>query len=224
MNMSIQQQVDRLKRKQEMISRCWKKDGGSKEVLDFFIEILPKMLDAERCSIFIHDSANAEVWLQCGTNMGEKQIVMPRCGSNVGEVIATGKPKMVSRKDQRSRTSELVDNMTGFQTRSMICVPIKSLDGCEVTGAIMVLNKKSRESFDENDLLLLEKSANHLEMVIQNIFVSQEMSDLSQQLSHKVDASDWAIKMWMGFLGTILLMAFGIIIYFAPTIFGVFQR
>lgn len=223
MNMSIQQQIDRLKRKQEMISRCWKRDGN-KELLDFFVEILPKMLDAERCSIFVHDSANAEVWLQCGTNMAEKQIVVPRSGSNVGEVIATGQPKMVSRRDQRSRTSELVDTMTGFQTRSMICVPIKSMDGCEVTGAIMVLNKKNRDSFDDTDMILLQKCADHLEMVIQNIYVSQEMADLSQQLSHKVDVSDWAIKMWMGFLGTILLLAFGIIIYFTPTIFGVFQR
>lgn len=223
MNTSIQQQFERLKRKQEMISRCWKRDG-SKDLLDFFVEILPKMLDAERCSIFVHDSANAEVWLQCGTNMAEKQIVVPRCGSNVGEVIATGQSKMISRRDQRSRTAELVDTMTGFQTRSMMCVPIKSLDGCEVTGAIMVLNKKSREAFDDTDLVLLEKCANHLEMVIQNIYVSQEMVDLSNQLTLKESSSEWVIKMWMGFLGTILLLAFGIIIYFTPTIFGVFQR
>ncbi|MEO5376514.1 MAG: GAF domain-containing protein [Magnetococcus sp. DMHC-6] len=222
----LSQQLRRLKDQQRLINRSWH-TKGNQELLEFFMEIMPKLVDAERCSIFIHDPTTDQVWLQCGTGLSEKEIIIPKTGSNVGKVIATGKHISINLKEEQSPFAKRVEEKTGFVTQNMLCVPIKSLTSKEITGAIQVLNKQGRkktEGFSEEDQILLSKVAHHLEMVIENIYLSQEMINISDKLRGRIDFVEWIIKMWMGFMGVIVLAAFGIIVYFTPHIIGIFQR
>ena len=47
----------------------------------------------------------------------------------------------------------MVDDLTGFRTHSLVCVPL--LDGDRTLGVIEVVNKTSGEPFDEKDLNIL---------------------------------------------------------------------
>ncbi|MBF0368409.1 MAG: GAF domain-containing protein [Magnetococcales bacterium] len=220
------QRLGQLKDKQRQLNRSWNANGN-KDLMEFFMEIMPKLVDAERCSIFIHDPVTDRVWLQCGTGLNEKQIVIPKTGSNVGKVIATGKHICINRREEQSPFARRVENQTGFATKNMLCVPIKSLTTKDIPGAIQVLNKKGRnkrDGFSEEDRVLLEKVALHLEMVTENIFLNQEMVDISDKLRGRIDFVEWIIKMWMGFMGVVVLASFGIIAYFTPHIIGIFQR
>lgn len=212
-----------LKARQEEIKRAWGAEEGQ-GILDLFTEILPKVVDAHRCSIFINDPESENVWLQCGTGVRKNQIVIPRQGTNVGEVISTGRYKMVSSLEQRSEIGRTIDSMTGFTPRNMLCVPIKSLDGDRVTGAIQVLNKKGRGEFTEQDRIILEKLAQHIEMVIENIFLSQEMVSITESLSQKSGATEWLIRLWVGMMVVTLIGVIGVIIYFIPTMLSTLHR
>ncbi|MBF0284342.1 MAG: GAF domain-containing protein [Magnetococcales bacterium] len=219
----VKSQLEGLKLKQQMLKRFWDPQGN-KEVLDFFVEIVPRLVESERCSIFIHDPTSQEVWLQCGTGLDEKQIVLPMIGSHVGEVIKSGQARMFSGHDHRSEVAKKVESRTGFVTRSMLCVPIRTLGDDKVTGAIQVLNKRGADSFTEEDRTLLERVAEHLEMVIQNIYLSHQMACVSDTLCRRASVAEWAIKLWMGVLGVIIAVVFGVLIYFTPKVMSVFMR
>ncbi len=191
------------------------------------MEMLSKLVDAERCSIFIHDPATDEVWLKAGTNLKERSIIVPRSGSNVGRVIATGQYVHVTNRDEMSSFAKTVETITGFKTDNMLCVPIKSPINANVPGAIQVLNKKGRnkkDGFTDKDREMLEKAAHHLGMVIENIYMGQEMLDISDKLSGRVDVAEWIIKLWIGFMAVVVAVAFGVIVYFTPHILDILQR
>ncbi len=219
-------QLRNLKSRQEMVNRTWN-TSGNKELLQFFMEILPKVVDADRCSFFINDPVANQVWLQCGTGLEERSIIVPKTGSNVGRVIASGKFISIVKKDQMSPFAKKVEEQVGYQTYNMLCVPIKSLTTGQVTGALQVINKKGKNKqmgFTDEDRKILEKVANHLEMVTENIYLGQEMVNVSDKLRGKVDMAEWVIKMWMGFMGLVVAAAFAVIFYFTPHIFGILQR
>lgn len=211
---------------QECIHKTWH-PTENKELLEFFMDLLTSAVNAERCSIFIHDPVTDGVWLKCGTGLKERAIVIPKTGSNVGKVIATGQSVSVTTKEQQSSFAKKVEVLTGFTTKSMLCVPIKSPNRNEIPGAIQVLNKKGEEhetGFTDKDQIILEKAASHLGMVIENIYLGQELVEISGKLSGRIDVAEWIIKLWIGFMGVVVSIAFGIIIYFTPHILSILQR
>ncbi|MBD3648793.1 MAG: hypothetical protein HUJ31_15385, partial [Pseudomonadales bacterium] len=43
-------------------------------LLQFYVKIMPIVLDAERCSIFIHEPHSETTWLKVGTGLEERDI------------------------------------------------------------------------------------------------------------------------------------------------------
>ena len=142
--------------------------------LDFYVRLIPRVLNAERCSVFILDSANNKVWLKAGTALRERGIEVPVENSIVGEVIRSGKPAITSDLYSRDGVHKTVDTTTGFVTREVICVPIRSPDGSKVTGAIQVLNRKGGDRFTEDDQSFLAEVGEHFQSIVESIYVGQE--------------------------------------------------
>ncbi|MBF0162329.1 MAG: GAF domain-containing protein [Magnetococcales bacterium] len=226
MKQDLANEWQKLKAKQEALTRNWK-SSGNQDLLHFFMEILPKVVDADRCSFFIHDPVTDAVWLQCGTGLKERSIVIPKTGSNVGRVVATGRHVSIVRREQQSEFAKQVEEKVGYVTQNMLCVPIKSLTTDQVTGAIQVINKRGNNGhlgFTDQDRELLERVADHVGMVTENIYLSQEMVTVSDKLRGKVDMAEWVIKLWMGFMGLVLLAAFGVIVHFTPHMLEILKR
>jgi GAF domain-containing protein len=175
---TLQERLAQLRNRREVAVQA-SGGAGHQPLLSFFVRTMPVLLDAELCSIFIHDPGQDKVWLQCATNMTTAHhIVVPRQGSIVGEVIRSGQPQIRTGLEQQPGIHKQVDSTTGFQTRQILCVPIHSLTRNHVIGAIQVLNKKSGAPFTDEDLIVVQEAASHLTMVIQNIFLQQEIARL----------------------------------------------
>ena len=142
--------------------------------LDFYARITPRILDAERCSVFIHSPQDRKVWLKAGTGVSERDIEVPIEDSIVGEVIASGRP--VIRRDLESRNGahKKIDSTTGFKTREIVCVPVRDNRRGESIGAVQVLNKRHGQ-FSEEDQALLEEVAEHIQEHVDRLFLSQEV-------------------------------------------------
>ena len=69
----VKRQLDDLSSRQEALSEEIDPKRQSK-LLDFYIRIAPRVLNAERCSVFIHDPENRKVWLKMGTGVTERGI------------------------------------------------------------------------------------------------------------------------------------------------------
>ena len=182
--------LDQFRLRERLLNRSWS-IRGNKKLLELFVEIIPQVLDAERCSIFINDPATGKVWLQTGTGVDEKQIEVDISNSLVGQVIATGKYIVEEDMGKLDGPHKKVDAQTGFVTRNELCVPIKSLSDQKTAGAILLLNKKGGKYFEKEDRVFLEKVASHLQSAIESIFLRQELMDFSEILTHRARVSSW---------------------------------
>lgn len=178
-----------LRMRLEELSTAWTVDTYE-SLVDFFVMILPKIMNVERCTIFIIEIGTDKIFSKYGTGLKGKVIEPPRKGSIAGQVIETGKPVINNELNNRTGYHKQVDAGTGFVTRNAVCVPIQSLTGHGVTGAVQVLNKLSDGGFEEEDRILLSEVANYLTISIENIIINQEILRLSEQINLEVERFD----------------------------------
>ena len=182
----LEKKLESIRAKQEKLDSAWKKTGN-KELLQFFIDIMPKVLDVERCSIFILDPEEDQVWLQCGTGLSEKQVKVPTQGSIVGKVISSGNTVVDMELEGSVGEHDLVSIKTGFTARDTLCVPVFSVSSDQVTGAIQVLNKRNKQQYSDEDHTNLSRLAYQLQMNIESIFLRQEMAKISDIMKRKIE-------------------------------------
>jgi putative methionine-R-sulfoxide reductase with GAF domain len=70
-----------------------------------------------------------------------------------GWVVRNGEPLLIPDVQHDPRFEQRFDHQTGFQTQSVLCVPLIAMG--EVYGVIQLINKLGEE-FNEHDLLLLQ--------------------------------------------------------------------
>ncbi len=98
-----------------------------------------------------------------------------------GAVIRTGEGQFVNDVHTDRRWSAAPDTMTGFETRSILCVPLISRD-C-VIGALEVINKQDRTPFDEIDLNLLSTFAAQAAIALENAHLYEETHRRLRQIN-----------------------------------------
>lgn len=174
-------QLEKLSSKQQTLIEELEPQNESK-LLDFYVRLIPRVLDAQRCSVFIHDPANGKVWLKAGTGVTERGIEVSVKDSIVGDVIASGKSVIAIDLVSRDGAHKAVDTTTGFRTQDVICVPIHARDRTQIAGAIEVLNKKSGGKFNEEDQAFLEEAAAHFQSAVDSIFLTQQAVGISRNL------------------------------------------
>lgn len=74
-----------------------------------------------------------------------------------GAVVQTGKTTVVKDCQKDERWAGRFDEVTGFVTRSMVCVPLANK--YEVIGCIQIINKKDGSLYDDEDVSLCENLA-----------------------------------------------------------------
>jgi transcriptional regulator with GAF, ATPase, and Fis domain len=182
----VKQTLHSLKVRLEQVNRAWSVNDHE-ALLKFYVAIVPKIMDSERCSIFIVEPGTERIWLKAGTGVKEKDIIPPRKGTVVGNAISSGKLIIQNEIDGQSGYHGEVALKTGFVTRNLICAPIKSLTEQGITGAVQVLNKHDRKDFSGEDGELLQEVANYLSMAIENILLNQEILQISSQLNREIE-------------------------------------
>ncbi|MBF0447980.1 MAG: sigma-54-dependent Fis family transcriptional regulator [Magnetococcales bacterium] len=185
---TIQQRLVSLKSLLDRINRSWTK-ADYEQLMQFFVEMFPRLLEAERCSIFISEVGSESIWLKFGTGLKEKEIVAPRDGSIVGRSITHGTTIIQSDLDQELGFHSKTDQETDFITRNLICVPIKSLVGEYYIGAVEILNKKSSVGFTEIDEQLIHKAVKFLSLSLENNTIADEMIRISRGVHEEITRS-----------------------------------
>jgi len=180
----LEKKLEQLRNKQQLMEKAWR-EAGNRKLLQFFVDIMPKTLGAERCSIFILDPVDEKAWLACGTGLSEKQLQVPTQNSIVGQVLETGKYVQEDDLEDQVGAHDVVAAKTGFITRNALCVPVNGVTSKRVVGAIQILNK-IRGDFTEEDRQILERLAFHLEMNIENIYLRQELAKISVEMDQKI--------------------------------------
>ena len=175
------------------------------QLLEFYTRMMTKVTDAERCSVFINDPSHDRVWLKSGTGLRESEIEVPREGSIVGQVIASGEPIVVTDLQMKSGAHKAVDEKTGFVTRNILCVPIRSPGRNEVTGAVQILNKRNNNDFTEEDKAVALEVAAHLQREVDTVFLDQEIFALSEGMHTAAVRGTGAMYVSIGAVGVAVI-------------------
>lgn len=144
----------------------------------FLVRVLPQIMEVERCAVFMSESSKDRVCSIYATGLTGKAIEAPREGSVVGEVISSGKGVIRNDLQNREGYHAAIAEKTGFVTRNMVCVPIRSVTGRGVIGAIQLLNRKEGE-FSNQALQQLEEVADILATSLESIVLNREILQVS---------------------------------------------
>jgi len=181
----LKTQLQKLKTRQEALDAP---DGYGEpdRLLQYFTKMARKTLGAERASIFIKDEDSDTVWLKAGTGLDQYEIEVSAKDSIAGRVIASGESVFETGLETREGTHRETDAQTGFETRNMLCVPIRDQQARAAIGAIQVLNKFDGD-FTQEDELALYELAEHIKAHVQQAYLSQEMFSVTEKLADRAD-------------------------------------
>jgi signal transduction histidine kinase len=157
-------------------------------VLDNAMKCAEEFINAEASTIYEKDVEKNDLFIRLARGEKKDPIkdVRVKLGDGIaGHVVETGAPMVLNDVHKEKRFSERLDLLTGFKTRSLICVPI-FIKG-KATGAIQVLNKKTGEDFSERDIELLTSLS-------QLIAVAMENARLYERLEHDYELTSQDLK------------------------------
>ena len=132
-------------------------------VLELIANEAKKLINAERCSLFIVDKEDDILWTKVSDGIG--RIVISLDSGIVGDTYQKQEPQIVNSPYEDERFLSFIDKKSGFVTKNMITVPIFNSKR-EVVGIIQLLNK-SRFDFDKADLETLTFFANFVSGTIE---------------------------------------------------------
>ncbi len=125
-------------------------------VLDLIAREATKLVEADRSSIFLLDQEKRTLWSQV-TQDGETIQLDARLGL-AGAVVMTGQTINVIDAYNDPRFYKEIDVKTGFQTHSVLAVPLRNREG-EVIGAFEAMNKTHGPFTHEDEELLVALAA-----------------------------------------------------------------
>ncbi len=138
-------------------------------VLERLLEKAREVIEAEASSLMLLDEEKQELYFH--TVLGEKSEQLKKIRLKLGEGISgwvalNKQPVLVEDCSKDPRFYKKADQTSGFQTRSMICVPL--LFRKRVLGTIQVLNKTNQRNFNEEDLKIFQIMADQAAIAIEN--------------------------------------------------------
>ncbi|MBI3467640.1 MAG: sigma-54-dependent Fis family transcriptional regulator [Planctomycetes bacterium] len=125
-----------------------------------------RLLDCDRASIFLWDRGNRQVVARPALGVPGGELRLPEDLGIVGVVLQSGQPAIVNDVRTDPRFGAAVDKQSGYQTRSLIALPLNDPSGQRI-GVFEVLNKNHGQ-FTEEDRATLDLLAAHAAVAVEN--------------------------------------------------------
>lgn len=159
------------------------------ELLNAIMASATELLDAETSSLMMLDEATNEFTFEVATGeSGEevKQLRVPADQGIAGWVLRHNRPAVVDDVRSDPRFYGQIDQSSGFQTRSMLAVPLRIRD--QTLGVVEVINKRGERAFTGRDRELAEALAAQAAVAIDNARLYQKLADalVESRLSYRL--------------------------------------
>jgi len=158
------------------------------DVLNHAMQWAEEFMDAEASTVYELDEEKGEIFIRIarGSKKEPVKLIRLKLGDGIaGRVVQTGRPMVIQDARKEKNFSRKYDTKTGFETRSMVCVPL-ILRG-KTIGALQVLNKISQKPFVDSDLELLTTMS-------QQIAVALDNAKLYRRLEKKFELTESELK------------------------------
>lgn len=135
------------------------------------------LLHCERASVFYSD--RDELVLMLGK--GAQNIRLPKNKGIAGQCATTMETINVTDAWDCPFFDKTFDHNTGFRTKAVLATPVLN-DANELVAVLQCINKQDGSTFDEQDTVLVQNLATHLNIVLRN----SQLYDQSLRAEHKV--------------------------------------
>ncbi len=142
-------------------------------LFDVIIEQANRVMNTERCSIFLADEQQEHLRLYVATDLKRDEVRIPKSHGVAGWVFSNRMPVIINNAYEDPRFFSGIDRQTGFQTRSILCVPLINRNG-DCIGTMQVLNKKT-EDFSDEDREILTYVAGSVSVALENAVLYEQL-------------------------------------------------
>jgi len=149
---------------------------------DMLLQISEKaceVMEADRCSIFLHDPNTDELWSTVAMGMKGRVIRIPSSIGFAGYCFQTGETVNLEDAYTDERFNREVDLKSGYRTRSVLCMPLYTRTGSRL-GVIQLLNKREGV-FTKEDETFLGTFGNNASVFIEMAQLQQARIDALEQ-------------------------------------------
>ncbi len=135
------------------------------------------VVEADAGSLLVHDPASNTLIFRHVVGPVAETLLGTTLDLNLGRGVAggvflSGLPRITNDVDKDSDHIGAVDARTGYQTRSLMTVPLKRRDGASL-GVLQLVNKRAG-AFDAADIATLEVMGSLVVMALENARLAQE--------------------------------------------------
>ncbi|MBF0382972.1 MAG: response regulator [Magnetococcales bacterium] len=146
---------------------------------------IQKYLQSEGASLFLIENDGKEVvCCACAGPVDIKGLRLQYGEGIVGKSIMENRSIIVQDTGKNSDFSKRVDDSTGYETKTLMCVPIRIND--EIIGALEIINKRGSGMFAGQDQVVLTALASATGMAIHNARQSDALKKHSDELEEMV--------------------------------------
>ena len=143
------------------------------------IEAATVLMHAEAGSLLLLDETTDELYFDVahGSKSTSVRPVRLRLGQGIaGYVARTGESLIVNDVQHDSRFFRRADQTSGFDTRNMVCVPVKAQ--AKLLGVLQAINKQGGTLFDADDLRNFVALGHQVGIAIENANLYEEINQL----------------------------------------------
>jgi len=169
------------------------------DMLTVLVEMATREMNAERGTIFLNDSDTKELYSRVAQGNFQREIRILNNTGVAGHVFTAGRGTIVHDAYADEHFNRSVDEITGFTTESILCVPIRTLKG-EIIGVAQLLNKRDSQ-FSKDDFALLEAMTTQAAIALQSTqFVERMKKFRAQEMEFFKIVSDITAEIDLGAL------------------------
>ena len=194
---------DAMKLRQAQMLLSVSKTVAAYETLDEVLATLVKFTTEEtgcdRGTLFLNDGSTGELYSRIAQGNIQREIRVLNTSGIAGHVFQTGPGVLIHDAYADPRFNPSVDEQTGYVTKSILCVPIRTAKG-EIIGAAQCLNKK-KGRFTLGDLALLQEMTTQAAVALQSTqFVERMQKTREKEMAFLDVVSDVTSEIDLGAL------------------------
>lgn len=156
----------------DLLEKLWARarlEDKEDQLITCIMRMTHNALNASASSLLLLDDDSQELYFKFADGpVGQslKRLHISRQSGIAGWIARNGKPLVVNNPEKNANFHRMIDEATGFKTRSIIGVPIVIDD--KVIGVIEVLNKADGTDFTRHDLKTMMGVASTTALTIEN--------------------------------------------------------
>jgi adenylate cyclase len=155
-------------------------------LLQLLVEVTSDIAGSERGTLFLVDNDSGELFSRVFGGEATEEIRFPLEKGIAGSVLASGRVMVVEDAYTESSFNSEIDKQTGFQTRNLICLPVRIAQTGQIIGVLELINLKQIPLPPES-MTVLERVTADSARVLHNAHQFEQIQQARENESHLLE-------------------------------------